>query len=304
MYAKRFPAGKTARIAKDSDEHYIQDAEHETPTYISNFCDTEELYDYPKDPHETLFHFLPKLAEKYSTKHMMATRYVEKYVFHPETGLTIPHFGNIQYFTFNEVFQRVKNIGRGIADFTGMKPGDKLCINENTSIEWMLMAQTCYRRQYTIVTVYSTMGFDSVCFSLNETSIETIFVNQTKLDDLIELKKHVPTLKYVIYSKNGNARTVTTPDLNSIQANQRIKEYEEARINKIAQIEAATGCKIISFDEIEKMGAEAIAKDNGEEKLALDDKYFDRDNTAIIMYTSGTTGNSKVSFFFSKKTHN
>lgn len=136
-----------------------------------------------------------------------------------------------------------------------MKPGENFGIYENTRPKWMIGAQACFKYGLPVVTAYSTLGEDALLYSIQQTKMVAILCNGTNVDKLKKSADQIPTLKYVIYVDSyKNDDNFTSP------------------------------FKVISFEEVEELGKKSDLIKPISPKS---------DSTAIIMYTSGSTGNPK-----------
>lgn len=132
-----------------------------------------------------------------------------------------------------------------------------LAIFENTCPEWMIGAIGAFSQSISITTVYSTLGIDAVIDSINDGRIRAILCNKKSVPILLGKIKNMPTLKFIIYTNNMIAP------------------------GEVVDMPAApSGVKVISFEDFVDAG---------------DTKAFSAvpptpDTTAVIMYTSGSTG--------------
>uniref|UniRef100_A0ABD2X123 long-chain-fatty-acid--CoA ligase n=1 Tax=Trichogramma kaykai TaxID=54128 RepID=A0ABD2X123_9HYME len=161
--------------------------------------------------------------------------------------------GEYQWKSFTEVEQTAASFGRGLSDL-GLTARKNIVVFAETRAEWMIAAHACFKQNLTIVTIYSTLGDDAIAHGINETEVDTVI---TSFDLLPKFKK--------ILAK--------TPDVKNIV-------FMEDQL-KIADISGfKEGVRIIPFQEVISVGNKSSAP-------SIPPKG---DDTAIIMYTSGSTG--------------
>ncbi|KAK9517786.1 hypothetical protein VZT92_023130 [Zoarces viviparus] len=166
--------------------------------------------------------------------------------------------GEYRWLSYNEVDSVVGQFGSGLAAL-GQQPKSSIAIFCETRAEWMITAQTCFRRNFPLVTFYATLGEDAITFGLNETGVTHLVTSV----DLLETRlKHVlpliPKLKHVIYVDQKKMNTAGYPSGLSIHSMQAVLELGTLP---------------------ENMGR-AIVKPQPSDQ-------------AMVMYTSGSTGRPK-----------
>nr|XP_039267256.1 long-chain-fatty-acid--CoA ligase 4-like [Styela clava] len=166
-------------------------------------------------------------------------------------------FGDYKWLTLKEVSLKVENLARGIGAL-GVQPGQNVAIFLETQREWMIAAQACFRYNFPLVTVYATLGEDGITYALNQTEAHCVITSgnllMTKLKNCLS---SLPSLKTIIYVDSGN---------------------------KVADIPDEIQLK--SYPEVENLGSSPQGQTIKRQSTSADD-------LAIIMYTSGTTGNPK-----------
>ncbi|XP_014472754.1 PREDICTED: long-chain-fatty-acid--CoA ligase 4 isoform X2 [Dinoponera quadriceps] len=161
--------------------------------------------------------------------------------------------GEYKWKTYQEVDRFASSFGRGLADL-GMKPRKSIVIFAETRAEWMIAAHACFKQNFTVVTIYATLGDEAIAHGINETEVDTVITSHELLPKFKRLLDMVPAIKTVIYMEDQLKPTET-------------KGYKD-------------GVRLVRFSDVVKMGNESSTG-------ASPPKGND---TAIIMYTSGSTG--------------
>jgi len=161
--------------------------------------------------------------------------------------------GPYEWETYNVVYERVKNFGKGLLK-SGLKPGDRIAIFMETCADWMIAAHGAHVAGIVVVTIYSTLGEEATLFAMNETEVEFVITEARLLKTVARLSPNCPSIKHVIYTGESGADDLS----------------------------AAPSAK--SFKEFELFGMEATD---------VEFTAPQPDDVAVIMYTSGTTGMPK-----------
>eukprot|EP00980_Cylindrotheca_fusiformis_P023314 scaffold10345_cov158-Cylindrotheca_fusiformis.AAC.6 len=136
----------------------------------------------------------------------------------------------------------------------------RMAIFENTCPEWMISCIGAFSQSIGVVTVYATLGIDSVVEAIDDNIVPIMVCNKKNVKYLVENAKKMPTLKTIVYTNDlvGKDEEVELPD-------------------------APNGLKVFSFDEFVESGDPS--------KFPIIPPT--PDTTAVIMYTSGSTGKPK-----------
>ena len=142
-----------------------------------------------------------------------------------------------------------------------------------TREEWMVGSLGCQLDSITIVTIYETLGINSIEYILKQTELTTIMVESNYLQMILEMKEG---------NKLGNTKNIIY-----IHCNEERQNMEEI-IEKLKKL----GLNLISYDAIIETGKKCLEeKDN--EILEKNFKKISPDDIFLILYTSGTTDDPK-----------
>lgn len=164
--------------------------------------------------------------------------------------------GEYQWFTYNQIDDRVENIARGFMA-NGVKPGDVVLILAETRLEWMLAAQAIFRLGATIATLYTTLGDEGIIHGINETEVSHLVTTYDVLPKLKTLLPKILSVKSIIYIEGASPIDVL------------VDSFPKDRVT------------LIPFKQLEEKGHRA--RNIKFSPPGLDDP-------AVIMYTSGSTG--------------
>ncbi|GAB2215104.1 hypothetical protein Drorol1_Dr00019479 [Drosera rotundifolia] len=168
------------------------------------------------------------------------------------------HLGEYKWETFGEVFTRVCNFASGLVKL-GHDTDTRAAIFSETRPEWFIALQGCLRQNVTVVTIYASLGEDALIHSLNETKVSTLICDFKQFKKVVAVSSKLETLKHVIYFQDDGS---TTDSSNSGDSDNLI---------------------VSSFADVEKLGKDSPAQP----------RLPSKDDVAVIMYTSGSTGMPK-----------
>lgn len=163
--------------------------------------------------------------------------------------------GDYNWVSFEEVFTRITNLGSGLLAL-GQKPRHNILIFAETRAEWMIAAQACFKYNFPVVTLYATLGEDAIIHGVNESEVSYVITSADLLYKFQGILEKIPKVTHLIVMCDDQA---------------------------ISKKDFSGNVKVLSFNEVELIGAEP---DNMRTPVTKPQ----REDTAVIMYTSGSTG--------------
>ena len=158
------------------------------------------------------------------------------------------------HISYQEMWQKMIAFGEGLAEDVGLPAGSRVGLYEDTRYEWMVACYGIWSRKMVGVTVYANLGDDALVYAIKEAELPAMFLNGKLVANLIKLCK-----------KAG----VKVPKLI-------VTDAVPAGVD-------TEGAEIFNFDELVAKHAQAKTPE-----LPANPK-----DLALIMYTSGTTGDPK-----------
>ncbi|KAF3838065.1 hypothetical protein F7725_009833 [Dissostichus mawsoni] len=225
---------------------------------------------------DTLDKLMYHAVQRFGTEHCLGTRDLlsEENEIQP-SGKVFKKLilGDYKWLSYNEVDSIVSEFGSGLAAL-GQQPKSSIAIFCETRAEWMITAQACFRRNFPLVTFYSTLGEEAIAFGLNETEVTHLVTSsellQTKLKNVLPL---IPKLKHVIYVDQKKVSTEGFSDGLSIHSMQAVRELGALPENSTYPSDSPW------FSLQARVGSEIVKPQPSD--------------LAVVMYTSGSTGRPK-----------
>ncbi|XP_077205015.1 fatty acid CoA ligase Acsl3 [Paroedura picta] len=165
--------------------------------------------------------------------------------------------GRYNWLSYEEVYNKANNFGKGLA-VLGQQPKTTIAIFCETRAEWMIAAQACFMNNYQLVTLYATLGGPAIVHGLNETEVTTIITSRELMQTKLKIiASQVPLLRHII-TVDGKPTTWS---------------------------EFPKGVIVHTMTSVQAMGAKAENMSLNKQKMRPAPS-----DTAVIMYTSGSTG--------------
>ncbi|CAN0927281.1 Long chain acyl-CoA synthetase 8 [Linum grandiflorum] len=216
----------------------------------------QELIESPWEGATTMAALFEQSCKKFSQQRCLGKRkLVDKEFVTAGDGRKFEklHLGDYEWDSYGRVFDRVSDFASGLVGL-GHDRGSRAAIFAETRAEWYIAFQGCFRQNITVVTIYASLGEDALIHSLNETEVSTVICDPKQLKKLAAVSSRLNTVKNVIYFEDDGTAANTGIDVDN--------------------------WKVSSFSEVENLG-----KANPVSPILPS-----KDTTAVVMYTSGSTG--------------
>lgn len=164
--------------------------------------------------------------------------------------------GEYSWLTYTEVEKMASNFGKGLRS-VGHQSKENIVIFAETRKEWLISAMGCFKQSIPLCTLYATLGDEAIIHGINETEVKHIITSHELLPKFKTLLAKCPNVTHITYFPD---QLKETP----------LDGYKD-------------GIVFNSFEDIIKKG----------ENSTFSDEPPHEQDTAIIMYTSGSTGAPK-----------
>lgn len=169
--------------------------------------------------------------------------------------------GSYKWTTYENALNRVDNLSNGLLNL-GLKSDQKIVLFCETRPEWLVSAFACFKIKVPIVTLYATLGIEALTFGINQTKTSFLITSGDQLPKLQKILHQIPTVTHLI---------VITDKF----SHKNLLEFKNSITNSM---------KVFTIEEVEKFGIESEKADFTSPTT---------EDLAVIMYTSGSTGNPK-----------
>ncbi|KAK6632107.1 hypothetical protein RUM44_007137 [Polyplax serrata] len=204
------------------------------------------------DTMEKMFRFV---AVRYNKKNCLGTRKIlaEEDEIQPNGRVFKKYvMGKYGWQSYQDVDKMSKLFGRGLQSL-GQEARKPIVVFAETRAEWMIVAHGCFKQNIPVVTIYATLGEDAIAHGINETEVSIVVTSHDLLPKFHKILPKTPGVKTIIFMEDQLVKTDTS-GFDNVQ--------------------------ILSFTEVTEKGRGV--------KTTVD--IPSPSDTAIIMYTSGSTG--------------
>jgi len=214
----------------------------------------EELLAHPEkiNTMEKLFNFSCK---KFGPKACLGTRAVIGELEEKQSSgkvFTKLQLGEYTWLTYKELDTKADFLGKGLREL-GVQPKDKIVLYANTCAEWMMSAVGAFKQSLAVVTIYTNLGEEGVEHGISQTDASVVIVSQELVPRLQSVLSKCASVKHVIIIPSH--KPMQTPD-------------------------ATDSTTFYKLSDVITMGSTSVIATSPPDPL----------DTAIIMYTSGSTG--------------
>lgn len=161
--------------------------------------------------------------------------------------------GDYVWRTYDEVVQEAREFGAGLREL-GCQPRTNIVMFAETRAEWMVAAHGCFTQSIPVVTIYATLGDEAIAHGINETEVSTVITTHELLPKFKKILAKTPKVDTIIYMED------------------QLKTTEKDGYKE--------GIKIVGYKDVLGLGKQS----------KIESVQPSPSDTAIIMYTSGSTG--------------
>lgn len=170
--------------------------------------------------------------------------------------------GNYEWQTYAEAHKRLIDISNGLLA-VGFRSNKNVILFSETRAEWLMSALSCFRIKVPVVTLYATLGVDALQYGIEQAECTQVITSSDQLPKFENIMSSIPSVTTIIVLANS----VSVAEVNEFK--KKFPKLQVLLLTEVEEIGKKTETSFISFETPK------------------------RDDLAVIMYTSGSTGNPK-----------
>jgi len=183
-----------------------------------------------------------------------------------EGGVEKHTLGPYEWITYQAAHRAARDVGKGLVRACGVKPGDFVNFFAETSMQWHLTMQACFRHGLVVTTTYANLGEAAVEYAIQQAEVPVVFTDAALAESVVaRVVARCAKVKHVVFVPDRRP-----PAHASFVGDDDVKRA------------MPRGVKAHSLDEIQALGAEVPDEQENLPPLAPD-QY------CVVMYTSGST---------------
>jgi len=201
---------------------------------------------------EKLFNFS---AKKFGSKSCLGTREVLGELDEQQSSgkiFTKLQLGDYSWLSYKELDSKAEFLGKGLREL-GVQPKEKIVLYANTCAEWMMSAVGAFKHSIAVVTIYTNLGEEGVLHGISQTDASVVIVSQELVPRLQSVLSKCSTVKHVIM----------IPSHNPMQTPSATENTTFYKLSDVITLGSTSSINSVPPDPLD---------------------------SAIIMYTSGSTG--------------
>ena len=222
------------------------------------------------EPEHNLYKEFVNAAEKFPTKKALGIRTKLKitHELQPDGKLIKKYLQSREYHwkNFQEVVDNINYLSNGFLSL-GLNSNDNIVINAETRPEWFMSAMACFRIKVPIVTLYDTLGLEALEFGIKQTDTKFLIISGEQIQKVEEILDKLETVTNIIVICD---------------------EFYKDKCKTFKENTAKHNIHVQTYDEVIEIGKTSDTIEAYERPK--------QDDLAIVMYTSGSTGNPKGMF--------
>jgi len=191
--------------------------------------------------------------------------------------------------TYAQVDAQMDQVALGLVSL-GVAPREHVMIFAESSKKWQLCLHGALRANAVVATAYATLGLEALAYSIQLTDAKTLVADRSLLSKLSSIRDGAE-LEGTSYSLACLQRIIVVDDL--LASVDRIRTDADAAIADLRSRSAAAGgpIEVVTLDDVMASGAREVRVRDS--ILETKPRTSKPDDTAVVMFTSGSTGMPK-----------